>query len=99
MSAVANALVGEALKIVLPLVAERIASFAAEKEPEVKAYLGAKLGHASPLVDEVFQLLVEPGLVTIGGLLVTLGSAAPAAHPAPAGATAPTQAWPDYRDE
>lgn len=84
MSAIANALLSEALKIVLPIVAEQIASYAAEKEPEVRAYLGAKLGHASPLVDEVFQLLIEPGLVTIGGLLTTLGSAAPPAHSAAA---------------
>lgn len=64
--------------MVLPIVAEQFASFAAAKEPEVKAYLAGHFGHGSPLVEEVFKLLVEPGLVTIGGLMATVGSAAPA---------------------
>ena len=95
MSALANILLGEAIKIVAPIVAEQFAAFAAEKEPEVKAYLAGHFGHGSPLIEEFFQLLIEPGLVTIGGLLATVGGQQPVA------ATKPAQAkpvYPDYRD-
>lgn len=98
MSALANILLAEVLKVGLPIVAEQLASFAIEKEPELKAVLAKRLGESSPLVQEIFELLVEPGLVTIGHLLTTIGSAAPTkALPAPA-STGPTQPWPDFRD-